>query len=151
MSKLEEWRSNLRVVAALRIPPIQDDLVPPDERFDPPKPARLNPATRVESYEDFIVRAATYRGELEENLLDLQEGTKGLEDQWDEIEGWETLVDPSDKTQKAVVNAKRKLKPELYSGIREGKWLADKIRTQVRRLEQDEAAASRLYTMMTGG
>lgn len=150
MSKLEEWRSNLAVAARLRVPPLYDDLVPPDERFDPPKPARLNPQTRVESYEDFIVKAATFRGELEENLLDLQSGLKDLEDQWDAIEGWETLVDPSDKTQKAVVNAKRKLKPELYSGIREGKWLADKIRTQVRRLEQDEGSVSRLYTMLTG-
>lgn len=149
MSQTDEWRSNLRVAASLRIPPIHDDLVPPDERFDPPKPARLNPATRVESYEDFIVKAATYRGELEENLLSLQEGIKSLEDRWDEVEGWETLAGDR-PAQKDIVAAKRKLKPELYDGIREGKWLADKIRVQIRRLEQDEGAASRLYTMLTG-
>lgn len=150
MSQIDEFRSNLRVAARLRIPPIHDDLVPPDDRFDPAKPARLNPQTRVESYEDFIVQAATYRGELEENLLDLQTGIKSMEDEWETIEGWETLVDPSDKTQRAAVDAKRKVRPDLYSGIREGKWLADKIRVQVKRLEQDEGAVSRLYTMLTG-
>lgn len=151
MASLDEMRSNLRVAARLRIPPITDDLVPPDERFDPPKPARLNPQTRVESYEDFITQCALYRGELEENLLDLQTSIKDLEDEWEAIEGWETIVDPGDKTQKAAVNAKRKLRPDLYSSIREGKWLADKIRVQIKRLEQDEGAASRLYTMLTGG
>lgn len=151
MPSLDEMRSNLQVAARLRVPPITDDLIPPDERADPTKPERLDPQTRVESYEDFITKCAIYRGELEENLLDLQSSIKDLEDQWDEIEGWETLADPADKSQKGVVAAKRKLRPDLYSGIREGKWLADKIRTQIKRLEQDEGAASRLYTMLTGG
>lgn len=151
MADLAEIRSNLQVAARLRIPPLYDDLVPPDERFDPAKPARLSPQVRIESYEDFIVKAGTYRGELEENLLTVQASVKDLEDEWEAIEGWETLVDPADKTQRASVEAKRKLKPDVYTGIREGKWLADKLRVQVKRLEQDEGAVSRLYTMLTGG
>jgi hypothetical protein len=150
MSTVAEIRSNLQVAARLRIPPLYDDLVPPDERFDPARPVRLSPQARIESYEDFIVKAATYRGELEEDLLTIQSSIKDLEDEWEAIEGWETLVDPGDKTQRASVDAKRKLRPDLYSGIREGKWLADKLRVQVKRLEQDEGAASRLYTMLTG-
>jgi hypothetical protein len=148
-ASLDEIRSNLQVAARLRVPPMYDDLVPPDQRPDPARPVRLNPQTRVESYEDFIVRAATFRGELEENLLTIQSSLKALENEWDAIEGWETLAG-DDRTQKAAVAAKRKLKPDLYDGIREGKWLADKLRVQVKRLEQDEGAVSRLYTMLTG-
>jgi hypothetical protein len=150
MPTLDEIRSNLAVAAALRVPPLYDESIPPDERVDPAKPERLDAQTRVESYEDHMTKSAIYRGELEENLLTVQASIKDLEDEWSQVEGWQTLVDPKDNTKRAVVEAKRKLAPLLYEGIREGKWLADKLRTQVRRLEQDESTVSRLYSMLTG-
>lgn len=150
MPTLDEIRSNLAVAAALRVPPLYDESIPPDERVDPAKPERLDPGTRVESYEDHMTKSAIYRGELEENLLTVQTSIKGLEDEWDGIEGWQALITENKPIQKSIVEAKRKVRPDLYDGIREGKWLADKLRTQVRRLEQDESTVSRLYSMLTG-
>jgi hypothetical protein len=109
------------------------------------------PRERIELLEDHYVECATARQGLEEAALWMQDAVKRLEDQWDAIEGWQTAMGAGEKTQKAIVAAKRTLKPDLYDGIREGKWLADKCRTQVKRLERDEDAVSRLYTMLGAG
>lgn len=109
-----------------------------------------SPQQKISALEDHYVECAISRQALGEAALWMADAVKRLEDAWDAIEGWQTLVPPGDKTQKGVVAAKRKLDPDTYSGIREGKWLVDKLRGQVARLERDEEAASRLYTMMTG-
>jgi len=116
-----------------------------------PRLRDLSPEAKVAAIEDHYVACAISRQALEEAALWMQDAVKRLEDAWDAIEGYRTLIPPGDKTQKGVVAAKRQIDPKTYEGIREGKWLVDKLKTQVRRLERDEEAASRLYTMMTGG
>jgi hypothetical protein len=150
----EQCRQILYRVARLRIPNVRQELTP-EERGqvfgDEPLPP--GPAGKIIRLEGFMVDSAIARGDAEEAALYMQAAVKRLEDEWDAIEGWETLLPAtaSERTEKAVVRAKRQLKPELYDGIREGKWLADKLKTQARRLERDEEACSRLYTMATGG
>lgn len=147
----EECRKIVHRVARLRLPDLRREVEP--EEVEPlfgegavPPPIAAQKVIRLEG---FMVESAISRGDAEEAALYMQEAVKALEDQWDQIEGWETLK--KGDSQKAAVEAKRQLRPELYDGIREGKWLADKLKTQARRLERDEETASRIYTMATGG
>lgn len=146
----EGCRQILHRVARLRLPDTRQRQEPvPDEELGGAAPQG---AMVMHALEGYMTDCAIARGEAEEAALYMQSAVKGLEDQWDAIEGWETLLPPQkERTEKSKVEAKRKLKPELYDGIREGKWLADKLKTQVRRLERDEETCSRIYTMKTGG
>jgi hypothetical protein len=145
-----ECREILFRVAKLRLPDTRKRAEPvPDEEVGgmPASPGQM----KVHALEGYMTDCAIARGEAEEAALYMQAAVKSLEDQWDAIEGWETLLPPQkERTEKSKVEAKRTLKPELYDGIREGKWLADKLKTQVRRLERDEETCSRVYTMTTG-
>lgn len=153
----EKCRQILYRVARLRIPNVRQEL--PPEEFEEvygglgAGASPVGPAGKIIRLEGFMVDSAIARGDAEEAALYMQAAVKALEDEWDAIEGWETLLPPkaSERTEKAVVRAKRQLKPDLYDGIREGKWLADKLKTQARRLERDEETCSRVYTMATGG
>lgn len=136
----EEARQTLYCAAQLRFPSGRN------EEGD-----KLAPRERIESLEDHYVECAMSRQALEEAALWMQDGVKVLEDKWDNIEGWQTALGSGEKTQKAIVAAKRTIDPETYDGIREGKWLVDKLHRQAKRLERDEEAVSRLYTMQTGG
>ena len=85
-------------------------------------------------------------------MLYIQAALKELEDQWDEVQGWENFRGDRETSQKSIMEAKRKVRPDLYDGIREAKWLVDKCQRQVRRLERDEEfACSRVFTFITGG
>lgn len=137
---VQEVRQVLYRAAQLRFPSGKDE-----------EGRKLAPRERVESLEDHYVECAMSRQALEEAALWMQDGVKGLEDKWDAIEGWQTVMGAGEKTQKAIVAAKRTIDPETYKGIREGKWLVDKLHRQAKRLERDEEAVSRLYTMQTGG
>lgn len=133
-------KKRLFEIATLTVPDLRVD-----GRWRPPR-------EQVELLEGHVLDIAKARAELEEMALYMQASYKELEDQWDAIEGWQTAMPAGEKTQKAITAAKRTISPEIYDGIREGKWLADKLLRQVRRLERDEEwTCSRLYTMITGG
>lgn len=142
-----ECREILYRVAKLRLPDVRQrqQPVPDEEMGGAPAPQG---AMKVHALEGYMVDCAIARGDADEAALYMQAAVKALEDQWDQIEGWQTLAQGG--SQKDVVAAKRQLKPELYDGIREGKWIADKLKSQVRRLERDEETCSRVYTMATG-
>lgn len=106
---------------------------------------------QIELLQDHMVSCSLARAVLEEGWLFVTEGVKSLEDRWDGIEGWQMAVTQNKPAQKAIVEAKRKLEPDVYRGIRDGKWLADKLRVQIKRLERDEEACSRIYSMLSGG
>ncbi|MDP3985066.1 MAG: hypothetical protein Q8Q52_08725 [Acidimicrobiia bacterium] len=111
----------------------------------------LNARRKIDILEDHLILISRWRAQLEEAMLYMQAATKTLEDKWDQIEGWETMRADGEKSQKSIVEAKRKVRPELYDGIREAKWLADKLGRQIRRLERDEEyTVSRAYTLITG-
>lgn len=133
-----ECRALLLQSAKIRVPTLRTD-----------DGTRLNARQKIDKLEDHLILISRWRALLEEAMLYTQMAVKALEDQWDVIQGWETLR--VGDTQKSIIEAKRKLKPELYDGIREGKWLADKLARQIRRLERDEEnTVSRAYTMVTG-
>lgn len=109
-----------------------------------------NARQKIDVLEDHIFVVARWRCLLEEARLYMHEGRRILEDEWDEIEGWETVA--TGKTKEAQVQAKRTIKPELYDGIRTAKFLIERLGEQIKRLERDEEyAVSRAYTMITGG
>lgn len=134
----EKVRDLLYTAAKLRTPNFRSENGSP----------RTPPGQKIEKLEDHLLLVARWRGALEEGRLYMFDAVKTLEDQWDQITGWETIR--VGKTEKSIVDAKRKLKPELYDGIREGKWLIARLTEQIRRLERDEEhVVSRAYTMLT--
>jgi hypothetical protein len=132
----DEAKAVLHTAAALRFPRLRD----------------LGHAAKVAALEDYLAETAIARGELEEARLHLGELHHGMKAQWDDIAGWEMHVGvpASRRTQVDVRMAKKLCRPDLYAGLSHAKFLLDAIGCQIRRLEQDDAAASREYTIVTG-
>ncbi len=109
-----------------------------------------NARQKIDEMEDHLFVIARWRCSLEEARLWMHDAVKSLQDEWDEIEGWEAAA--GGKTKQAMVDAKRAIRPDLYDGIREGKFLIERLGEQVRRLERDEEqTVSRAYTLLSGG
>lgn len=105
---------------------------------------------KIEELEDHLFIIARWRAQLEEARLWMQDARRELEDQWDEIEGWQAVADG--KSKQAMIDAKRTIKPDIYDGIRMAKFLIERLSEQIRRLERDEEyAVSRGYTLISGG
>jgi hypothetical protein len=85
-----------------------------DIRF-PRRDPNEHPSTKITALEDYLTDTAVYRGELESALYWAREAEKHMQDEWDEINGWEPLVGKRD-TDRAVVEAKRRVNPALYRG-----------------------------------
>lgn len=117
----------------------------PKDGEEPPRPRE-----KASMLEDHMILCARWLMKLEEARLFMYDATRVLEDQWDAIEGYEVAMG-KEKTQKAVVEAKRKLRPELYDGVRTGKALIARLSDQIRRIERDqEVVVSRVFTMISG-
>jgi hypothetical protein len=72
--------------------------------------------------------------------------------QWDDIEGWEMFApNHARRTQDDIRRAKKKSAPTWQRASATAKHLAARLSDQIRRLENDDAATSRLYTIVTGG
>lgn len=105
---------------------------------------------KIEELEDHLFVVARWRCQLEEARLWMQDARRKLEDEWEDIEGWQSAA--SGKTKQAMVDAKRTIRPDLYDGIRSAKFLIERLSEQIRRLERDEEyAVSRGYTLISGG
>lgn len=107
---------------------------------------------KVSALEDYLTLTAISRGQLEEARLWMHEALRTVMEQWDDIEGWEVQA-PSHarRTQDDIRRAKKVCRPDLYSGITNGKHLIARLSDQIRRLEKDDEVASRQYTIITGG
>lgn len=136
---LDEIRDKL--LAAL---PLREPLFDPNERG----------GNKVKALEAYLLQTAYHRGELEEALHWLYEAQKTMKRQWEDMEGWEMMLPrgttTAKRTQDMVRTAKRKVDPALYTSLTECKQLEDSILRQIRRLELDDRAASRGYTLITG-
>lgn len=108
-----------------------------------------HPSAKITALEDYLTDTAVHRGELESALYWAREAEKLLQDQWDEVNGWEPLIGRRG-TDQAVVEAKRKINPGLYRSLRDVKRLIHDLGRQIRRLEKDFEAVSRDYTLLTG-
>jgi len=67
--------------------------------------------------------------------------------------GWENYLPGSraKATGPQIAEAKKKAHPETFKRSQRLDWLVKRFGEQIRRLEQDDAAASRVYTLITGG
>lgn len=136
---IEQIREALYAAARLRMP-----------RRDPEAALGWN----IEQIEDYLTDTAIHRGALEEARLYAKDALDALLDQWLALDpdGYTPfLPSGSRRTQAAVERAKGLAEPELAGGIREARRLVDRLTDQIKRLEIDDKAASRRYTMMTGG
>lgn len=136
---LEEIRARLKAALPLREP-----------LFDP----SAAPVAKVRALEDYLLLTAYHRGELEEALHWLYEAKKTLKREWDDLHGWEMNLPRGattrNRTQEMVREAKRHTAPELYTSLAECTQLENSILRQIRRLELDDKATSRGYTLITG-
>jgi hypothetical protein len=135
---VEEIRQRLYDAAKLRMP-----------KRDPDAALGYN----IEQIEDYLTETAIWRGELEEARLYAKDALDDLLDQWGHLDpaGYEPhLATGVRRTQAAVDRAKALAEPGLHTGIREARRLVDRLTDQIKRLELDDKAASRRYTMMTG-
>lgn len=141
---LEEIRDALTRVSRVRLP----------REFRRTGEERTPIRRKIEIIEDHMALCAEARGLAEEARLHSHMATNLLEDEWDEIEGWQQFM-PGGKpiknaTQADIVEAKRQVRPDLYTSIREGKRLVARLTEQINRLKQDEETTSRLYTTVSG-
>lgn len=121
-----------------------------DVRFpqrDPNEP----PQAKITALEDYLTTTAVKRGDLEAARFWAREAEVRMEESWDNLVGWEQLRDRKRDTDQAIVDAKRKVNPELYAGLRDVRRLIQDIDRQIKRLEKDFEAVSRDYTLITGG
>lgn len=136
---IEEIRQALYDAAKLRMP-----------RRDPDAALGYN----IEQIEDYLIDTAIHRGNLEEARLFAKDALDDLLTEWGTLDpaGYEPhLATGVRRTQAAVERAKALAEPGLAQGVREARRLVDRLTDQIKRLELDDRAASRRYTMMTGG
>jgi hypothetical protein len=105
----------------------------------------------IEQIEDYLTETAIARGELEEARLYAKDAMDKLVDDWADIDpdGYEPFLNGK-RTIAAVDRAKALAEPEIHVGIKEARRLVDRLTDQIKRLELDDRAASRRYTMITG-
>jgi hypothetical protein len=136
---LEEIRAALTAAADVRMP-----------RFTPDMGGR----EKVELLEDYLNLTAVARGELEHARLWAHMALRELTVQWDEIQGWGMHLQSNGRhTKDDVINAKREIRPDLYAGLTEAKWLVERLTEQLDRLGSrmgDDQVASRIYTLIAG-
>lgn len=144
---LDECREVLRAVSLVKMPNLRER--PGDEEL----PSGMSFGTwKIDQLESYLLETAIARQEAHLARLVVQESLDVLQGKWDDIEGWEVeLPSGGRRTQGDVVDAKRRIDPDLYSSIQTGKRLVDRLGEQIKRLEKDDAATSRVYTIITGG
>jgi hypothetical protein len=136
---VDEIREVLTRAAAVRMP-----------RFTP----EMHSRERVEILEDYLNLTAVARGELEEARLWAHMALRDLTQEWDDIKGWGMHLQGNGRhTKDDVVAAKREVRPELHDGIKEAKWLVERLTDQIDRIGArmgDDQVASRIYTLIAG-
>jgi hypothetical protein len=105
---------------------------------------------KIESLEDHLLVTARGRGILEEARLGLEDVYEEIDTKWRALEGWEMYLRNKPKSQVEIDDAKAQADPELHAERRLCIKLLRQVGNQIRRLERDDAAASRIYTMLTG-
>jgi hypothetical protein len=134
---LQEIRQKYDAARVIRVP-----------RFDP----NLHPREKIDAMERYLNDTAFHRGELEDALWWLWEAEKYLLDLWANVEGYEPFLPSTSKerTEKAIMEAKRRVDPELHANIAMCGRLKEGIGRQIRRLELDDRNVSRTYSLATG-
>lgn len=136
MSALDEFRETLERIAKVKIPGIK---------------GMSSSAEKIEQLEFYLLQTAELRQEAGYAKLLVQQAVDRLEWEWEELEGWEVYLLDGKRTGPSVREAKRRMRPDLFTSIREGKRLSERLGDQIKRLERDDQVVSRTYTFLTGG
>lgn len=107
---------------------------------------------KIQALEDYLTQTAWHRGELEDSLWWLWVAENKLLEEWDRIEGYQQFLPNTakERTQQAIRQAKRRVKPDLYVSLQLCGQLKEGIGRQIRRLELDDRNVSRTYSLATG-
>lgn len=126
------------------------------ERLDAAKQLRMPRLTRkqatrerLELLDDYMLETAWHRAELMEGRMEVYESLQTLKEEWDHLDGWQALK--RTKTETAVEDAKRQLRPDIYDAIKKAEWLIARLTEQMERLDREATICSRSYTFATGG
>jgi hypothetical protein len=126
----DEILTVVRHSSKLRMPGFQ-----PDDRT----------SVRIEALADHMLACATNRGMLEEVWQWASRLVTNLEEQ-----GLEGEYEVEGKTAAERSACRMRLNPEVFGALRDARQAKADIERQIRRLEKDEATASRAYTFITG-
>lgn len=132
---LEEIQQALHDIATVRMPTFPDDL-PPKEK--------------IEALEDHLLETARHRQTLCQAQLILEDSFEAIDEEWLSLEGWEVNLRGKPKSQGDIDEAKRVANSDLFFSRRRCLKLMRQVKNQITRMEKDDAAASRAYTMLTG-
>lgn len=141
---LDEIRKTLFKAASLRIP-----------RFE----ERDSTGTKIDKLEDYLLKMAMMRGDLEEARLYAQQALRDLGVQWQDIsrDAYDLHLPKGKKvpSQEDIRQAKRAIGPDeraIDDGMQEARWLIARLTEQIQRLSHmgDDQVASRIYTLMAG-
>lgn len=133
---LNEVRERLESALPLRIPLLDPNAAPRE---------------RIEALEDYILKCAWHRGELEEALYWTIEAGKVLRMKWDRVQGFQVAVRGSRPTKEQIDQAKAEIDPDTYAALTEARTLVEHLKRQIQRLGgSDYDAASRAYTLLSG-
>lgn len=134
---LDDIRRRIDAALPVRVP-----------QFDP----NTHPAEKVSKLETYLLTTAFHRGELVEAWHWLEEVRKRALSEWNDIQGFEVALPGSRRnvTQGDVKAAKRTMRPDLARLLEDCTTLERDLERQIRRLEWDDRAASRSYTLITG-
>jgi hypothetical protein len=109
-----------------------------------PNLRELRGRDRSEALVDHISDTAIARGELEELRMEAHVSLLEHREQWDAI--------PTRRGTKAERDASRTLAEPLLAGkIFRARWVVERCTEQINRLDGDYNAASRAYTIISGG
>lgn len=106
------------------------------------------PREKCDALEEFTLVSAFHAAELHEERLGLHEQLRDLSSEWDHLDGWQPFR--RSKTETAVEDAKRQLRPDLFDAIAGLRWTIGRLSEEIDRLERDAVKVSRAYTMLAG-
>jgi len=110
----------------------------------------LSPREKIEQLESYLLLTAEARQLAHSAQLAAYDALFDCRVEMEQ--GWENYLSGSraKATGPQIEEAKRKAHPETFAKGQRLDWLVKRLGEQIRRLEQDDAAASRVYTLITG-
>lgn len=133
--RLDQIVTNIRNAASLVVPIFGED---------------IDTAGKIERLESHLLDTARWRAVMEADNYWLEEDWLEIDDLWRNVTGYEIYLNGKPKSQEDVTEAKRQVNPDLFARRRTAIKLIRQVGKQARRLEKDDAAVSRAYTMLTG-
>lgn len=107
-----------------------------------------SPREKIDELESYLLLSAYTQGELTEERMGWLVGRVVLQTEWDHLDGWQQYK--RTRTELAVRDAKRHIRPDLYDRLQANEWMVKRLGEEIDRMERDATKVSRAYTMITG-